>query len=144
MQLETPVDIEAALAAYLASHGLNASAPPLSPNYPDSMPFHLATRTGGSIKTRVITEHSVEVDTYAATWAEAQTTAATALAWITHAPAEGFFYWGEADKCEVYTATAGLPYNNPDPKHPSTPRVTFSATVTTRALVSEIPSNPLG
>lgn len=136
MQLEKPADIEGALAEYLTAKGLAASAPPLAPDYPGKMPCHLVTRTGGSVRTRVIVENSCEVDTYAQTWEEAQASASEALAWIAHAPAETIIYDGHG--LPVYTVTTGLPYNNPDPRHPTTPRVTFPCTVTTRAFVEEI------
>ena len=139
-ELVTPIDIEAAMAGWLESNGVTASAPPLSQDYADRLPFVLVTRTGGSQRTRVLSTHSIDVDVYAATWAEAQTAANRIAGIVSKAEAEDLT-WNEDGRtllCPCYTSIANLPYNNPDPRHPNVPRVTFSATVTTRAFVSEI------
>ena len=103
-----------------------ASAPPLPSGYADSLPWHLFTRTGGSIRSRVITSHSVDVDVYAGTWAAAQAAAANATAVLL--ALEGGMLDGDA----VYTVSPGLAYTNPDPRHPNIPRVTFGVTLETR------------
>ena len=139
-ELVTPIDIEAAMAGWLESHGVTASAPPLSQDYADRLPFAVVTRTGGSQRTRVLSTHSIDVDVYAGTWAEAQTAANRIAGIVAKAEAEDLT-WVEDGRtlwCPCYTSMANLPYNNPDPRHPNVPRVTFSATVTTRAFVSEL------
>lgn len=139
-ELVTPIDIEAAMAGWLESNGVTASAPPLSQDYTDRLPFVLITRTGGSQRSRVLSAHSIDVDVYAATWAEAQTSANRIAGIVAKAEAEDIT-WVEDGRtlwCPCYTSQANLPYNNPDPRHPNVPRVTFSATVTTRAFVSEL------
>lgn len=139
-ELITPIDIEAAMAGWLESNGVTASAPPLSADYADRLPFVLVTRTGGSQRTRVLSTHSIDVDVYAATWAEAQTAANRIAGIVAKAEAEDLTWRDGALTlwCPCYTSLANLPFNNPDPRHPNVPRVTFSATVTTRAFVSEL------
>lgn len=121
-----PKDIEGALAAAFTASGYAASAPPLPSGYTASLPWLLFTRTGGSIRSRVITTHSVDVDVYAGTWAAAQAAAANATAALLSM--EGSMLDGDA----VYTVDPGLAYTNPDPLHPNIPRVTFSVTLATR------------
>lgn len=139
-ELVTPIDIEAAMAGWIESNGVTASAPPLSQDYTDRLPFAVVTRTGGSQRTRVLSTHSIDVDVYASTWAGAQTAANRIAAIVAKAEAEDLTWVedGRTLSCPCYTSTANLPYNNPDPRHPNVPRVTFSATVTTRAFVSEL------
>ena len=139
-ELVRPIDIEAAMAGWLESNGVTASAPPLSQDYADRLPFVLITRTGGSQRSRVLSTHSIDVDVYAATWAEAQSAANRIAGIVAKAEAEDLT-WGDGGRtlrCPCYTSVSNLPYNNPDPRHPNVPRVTFSATVTTRAFVSEL------
>lgn len=139
-ELVTPIDIEAALAGYLFGKGVTASAPPLSADYADRLPFVLITRTGGSQRSRVLSTHSIDVDVYAATWAEAQSAANRIAGYVAQAELEDLTWRDGALTlwCPCYTSKANMPYNNPDPRHPNVPRVTFSATVTTRAFVSEL------
>lgn len=139
-ELIIPIDIEAAMAGYLSEKDVTASAPPLSADYAERLPFVLVTRTGGSQRSRVLSAHSIDVDVYAATWAEAQSEANAVWGYVVQAELEDLT-WTDGEQtlwCPCYTSEANLPYNNPDPRHPNVPRVTFSATVTTRAFVSEL------
>ena len=139
------IDIEAGLAAALStvSSDITVSAPPLSADYAANLPFVLVTRTGGTdlggTAGRVYTTHNVDVDVYAPTWELAQMVGSVMWAAIKALPGEMLTYdWPEDDGDEVsapvYTADCGAPYNNPDPKHPNVPRVTFPATLATRTV----------
>lgn len=127
-----PADIEGALAAQFA----NTSAPPLPEDFDGLLPYALFTRVGGSISERVVNSHSLSIDVYDATWASAQASAAALLEAVT--ALEGrTIVWIEGatqQSTPIYTVDCAIPYNNPDPLHPNVPRVTFTATVTARAI----------
>ena len=128
--MEQYIDIEAALAEWIAG----ASAPPLPADFAENLPWVLFTRTGGAIDSRVLSTHNVSVDVYAATWAAAQQHAAEVASWITASEGFDLYYTQGESQIEVpvYSAHCQAPYNNPDPKHPNVPRVTFLATLATR------------
>lgn len=121
------VDIEAALAEELAS----SSAPPLPETFTESLPFALFTRVGGSMSDMVYALQSVSVDVYAATWASAQAAAQGCARAII--AMEGTTIGSGDCRTPIYAASCGAPYNNPDPLHPTVPRVTFLADLATRA-----------
>ena len=129
--MDAYIDIEAALAD---AAGPSTCAPPLPEGF--SLPFALFTRTGGDTSDHIYTTHNVSVDTYAETWAQAQEYAARGAAWICNLEGQTIGYGEDDDRVEVpvYTATCQAPYNNPDPKHPNVPRVTFMATLATRTI----------
>ena len=137
-----PIDIEAALAAALGTalgSEAGVSAPPLPEGY-SAGPFVLVTRTGGSTLSgtagRVYSIHNVDIDCYSDTWAAAQYLASWTAGIVQALPGEMLSYdWLEDDtepcSVPVYTVDLGMPYTNPDPKHPNVPRVTFPATLAT-------------
>lgn len=131
--MDAYIDIEAALAD---KYGAGSSAPPLPEGFTASLPWVLFTRVGGDSSTHVYTEHDVSVDVYADTWAAAQKAAANAAAFIAALPGRfiGYGDGGTRTEAPVYVASCQAPYNNPDPKHPNVPRVTFMANLATRTI----------
>lgn len=131
--MDAYIDIEAALAD---KFGTGTSAPPLPEAFSASLPWVLFTRTGGDASDRVYTAHDVSVDVYAATWAQAQAYAAEMAGLIADLPGRnvGYTEGGTRTEAPVYTASCQAPYNNPDPKHPNVPRVTFMANLATRTI----------
>lgn len=132
--MDAYIDIEAALAD---KFGAGTSAPPLPEGFSASLPWVLFTRTGGDTSDRVYTEHDVSVDVYAATWADAQRAAAQIAGLMADLGGREIGYTeagGTRTEAPVYTASCQAPYNNPDPKHPNVPRVTFMATLATRTI----------
>ena len=129
--MDAYIDIEAALAD---KFGPGTSAPPLPEGF--SLPFALFTRTGGDTSDRVSTTHNVSVDVYADTWAQAQAYAAELAGLIADLDGRNVGYSSNGSRIEapVYVSACQAPYNNPDPKHPNVPRVTFMATLATRTI----------
>ena len=129
--MDAYIDIEAALAD---KFGPGTSAPPLPEGF--SLPFALFTRTGGDTSDRVYTTHNVSVDVYAATWAQAQASAAEMAGLIADLDGRNIGYTSNGTRIEapVYVSACQAPYNNPDPKHPNVPRVTFMANLATRTI----------
>ena len=127
-----PADIEGALAAQFA----NTSAPPLPEDFAGTLPFALFTRVGGSISERVVNSHSLSIDVYASTSAAAQAAAADLLEGVSALEGQSISWTEGTDTVAtpVYEVDCGIPYNNPDPLHPNVPRVTFTATLATRAI----------
>lgn len=121
------IDIEDGLQAALNAQGIRACAPPVPPDLGAELPIVLVTRTGGQQQNIVQDSHTVSVDCYAPTWAEAQAHASALTAAIR--ALQGARVGG----VPCYQANINvLPYNNQDPDHPTVPRVTFSATLLTR------------
>ena len=129
---ETYIDIEAAL---VDAAGSNVSAAPLPEDFAENLPWALFTRTGGDIVSRVYCTHNVSVDVYDSTWAAAQASASQAVSFL-YALEGNIIGYGNPPEAEaaVYTVSCQAPYNNPDPKHPNVPRVTFLATLATRTI----------
>lgn len=131
--MDAYIDIEAALAD---KFGTGTSAPPLPEAFSASLPWVLFTRTGGDTSDRVYTTHNVSVDVYADTWAQAQAYAAEMAGLIADLDGRNIGYTSNGIRIEapVYVSACQAPYNNPDPKHPNVPRVTFMATLATRTI----------
>ena len=129
--MDAYIDIEAALAD---KFGPGTSAPPLPEGF--SLPFALFTRVGGDTSDRVYTAHDVSVDVYADTWAQAQASAAEMAGLIADLDGRNVGYSSNGSRIEapVYVSACQAPYNNPDPKHPNVPRVTFMANLATRTI----------
>ena len=127
MQLAKPVDIEAVMAEALGIH-----ATPVPANLGRTLPYAIATRTGGGRADLVVDNHFVDIDVYShdGDWAGATDEAATLLA---RACDLGGTVAGGAVVCAVTVET--MPYNNPDPDHATLARSTFSLRVTARAVV---------
>ena len=129
--MDAYIDIEGALAD---KFGQGTSAPPLPEGF--SLPFALFTRTGGDTSDRVYTTHNVSVDVYGSTWAAAQQAAAEMAGLIADLDGRNVGYTSNGTRIEapVYVSACQAPYNNPDPKHPNVPRVTFMANLATRTI----------
>ena len=118
------IDIEDTLQAALNAAGIKAAAPPVPANLG---PYVFVYRTGGYSQSYVQDVSTVEFDCYEQTEAEAMARACDLTAWVRALPQdqglETFVYFADV---------IALPYNNPDPNHPTLPRATFSAQIATR------------
>lgn len=121
------IDIEDGLQAALNASGVAACAPPVPETLGEVLPFAVVTRTGGNELSAVQDSHTVSVDCYAATWAKAQALAGRLTALVRSLPGS------KMEGVPVYASSIeAVPYGNADPTHPTVPRVTFSASITTR------------
>lgn len=128
-----PVDIADAIRAQIAAiTGFSASAVPLSPDFEDNLPYMLVTTVGGSIQD-VFDSHVVDVHCYAPTWVEATRAAMASIRKCREL--EGKTLASGLDETVVYRVKCNLSYDNPDPEHPTVPRVTFELTITTRGIL---------
>lgn len=119
-------DIETALYELLAKEGMSASAHALPSTLGDNLPHVHVVRTGGYTTDLVVEENSVDFDVYAADQADAMTAASGLCAWVRSLV--GTDVGTTCYSSEIET----LPYNNPDPRHPTIGRVTFKARIKTR------------
>lgn len=124
MQLR-PIDIADAIQQALNAANIRSGAAPLPRDIPD--PFCFVVPTGGTSQ-GVIDSHSVSVDVYASTDASATNAALDAIKEIRGMESKSYL------DSFVYGVETGIPYNNPDPDHPTMPRVTFLLTIRTRGL----------
>lgn len=120
------VDIETALYDLLTADGYGASAHALPATLGASLPHIHVVRTGGMTSDMVIETNFVDFDVYAADTADAMTAATNLCAWVREL--EGGLIDTPCYSSEIST----LPYNNPDPRHPTLARVTFKAQILTR------------
>ena len=117
------IDIEDAIQAALNAEGIKAAAPPVPANL---SPCVYVYRTGGNSQNYVQDTHLVSFDCYAHTEAEAMEQADELTKWVR-------YIVGRDLLTPVYASElVTLPYNNPDPSHPTLPRATFLAQITTR------------
>lgn len=124
--MRTSNDIETALYELLISEGISASAHALPSSLGDTFPHVHVVRTGGYTNGLVVEVNSVDFDVYAADQADAMTAASNLCALVRSIPGANIgtvCYESEVDT---------LPYNNPDPRHPTIGRVTFKARISTR------------
>lgn len=124
MQLVSPVDVEDALRTDLQAllPSVRCYAPPPT----DVQPGDLMVRSaGGRPATTVTHEHTVYVDVWAVTDADAMELASVASGLVASLPLRSL-------STEWKTADANTPYPNPDPDRPTIPRATFTATLTAR------------
>lgn len=120
------VDIETALYNRLTEAGYSASAHAVPGTLGEDLPHVHVTRTGGYTSDRVLERNSVDFDVYAETQADAMETASELCGWIRDL--EGSTIETPCYESEV----SGIPYNNPDPRHPNLGRVTTKAQITIR------------
>lgn len=119
------IDIEDAIQQALNADGIRACAPPVPADL--SAPMAIVWRIGGSERAYVQDVHSVSIDCYAATDAEAAAMANRMTAWVRALPGQ------ELGGVPVYTASVStLPYLNTDPGHPTLARCTLACEVATR------------
>lgn len=125
----SPADVELITAHAITAAGLEAAPPPVPSGL--TAPRAVVWRTGGHRIALVIDRSIVSVDVYAPTWGAAMDACARAVAAVQDMAGriiDGVQTGG------VWIIT--LPYTNPDPDHPTIPRVTFSAEIITKATVT--------
>lgn len=119
-------DIETALCEMLESKDWSASAHMVPETLGQTLPHVHIERTGGYTSDMVIETNQVDFDVYAADAADAMTYACALCAVIRDIA-------GEAIGTPCYESDViTLPYNNPDPRHPTISRATFKAQILTR------------
>lgn len=129
--MDLPIDMPAALAAWLTSMGRAAVPSPVPDDLMDRLPLTVLRDSGGSRDWPVIDRHRVGVDTYGATVGDALAEARLVFAALdeintTHPLVGGV---------QTYSFASGsaLPQEVTDPEHPDAPMATFLAEVTCRA-----------
>lgn len=128
-EFATPADVELLTARALTEDGVQATPPPVPADL--SAPHAVVYRTGGHRVALVIDRNQISVDVYGPTWGQAMSACAQAVATVQRMGGEvidGVQLGG------VWINT--LPYNNPDPDHPTIPRVTFAAEIITKARIT--------
>ena len=129
-----PIDVEDMLRREIMRMvpAVSVSAPPLAQTFQNHLPHVLVTRTGGSRLNMVIDQHAVSVDVRASSWSSAVTAANRIAGMVVSLPddTEHLTQW------RTVQITA-LPYSNPDPQHPTVPRVSFTALLTCRATLTK-------
>lgn len=132
MDVITPIDIEDALRVDLDGRGgVSVYATPLPDDFDDHLPAAVVMSAGGGRHDMVVDEYDVIVSVYGASWAKATTAARTLAAYAAALPYD-------ADASMRYLdveLNAGVT-DDPDPAHPTIPRVRFTVAVSTRATVS--------
>lgn len=123
-----PADIEAIIAGALED--IPAGPPPVPANL--SAPYVCIWRTGGSRTAYVIDAFAVSIDVYAQDWASAVELASEVLGTV--AGLRGQVVAGTQLGAIAITA---MPYANPDPDHPTLPRVTFAAEIIAKATITD-------
>ena len=118
------LDIETALCEKLRDAGYSASAHMIPKSLGESLPHIHIVRTGGFEKDMVIEVNRVDFDVYAATAADAMEQACELCGRVRELAGD-FSYTSEINT---------LPYENPDPRHPTIARATFKAQITTRTV----------
>ena len=115
------IDIETALYEALTDDKYSASAHKIPETLGQRFPHVHVTRTGGYAYDMVLELHNVDFDVYAADSADAMTAAEDLTDWAREL--KGTKVGTTCYDAEVTT----LPYNNPDPRHPTIARATFKA-----------------
>lgn len=122
--MRVSVDIETALYDLLTTDGYSASAHRLPSTLGETLPHIHVVRTGGTTSDMVIETNQVDFDVYAEDEADAMTAATNLCDWARDLT--------EIDTPCYSAEVTTLPYNNPDPRHPTIARVTFKAQFLTR------------
>lgn len=126
--MRATLDIETALYNVLIEGGHSASAHMVPKDLGTALPHVHVVRTGGNNNDMVIDLHYVDFDVYASDMADAMTTASNLCAWVRSLA-------GNISGVPCYSSeVTTLPYNNPDPLHPTTARATLKAQITTRTM----------
>lgn len=124
-----PRDVAADLAATFTEYGLNAAPLPVPETLGETLPLAVIEPLGGMRTSLTIDETPVTIGVYAANEAEAQRAAALAVGILDALQYSAIIWY----RCDITT----LPYNDPDPRHPTLPRWSLAATVWTRPQDSE-------
>lgn len=132
MQGLKPLDFAAYVAGEIAAAlDMGASATPIPEDLGDVLPYAVVYNVGGyrDRDTRVLDVGAISVDVYADTPALAMSVCGDVAALLDALP-------DNAGAVQVYAAqVTTLPYDNPDPRHPTLPRATCAADVVTRGEV---------
>lgn len=121
-----PADAADVVRTALDAVGMAAGATPVPPDFTSSLPFVCIRTTGGRRESVALDSHSMRVDAWGATWAEANATARTAAAVV--AGMDGH----EVAGTSVCRVSVGMPYDDPDPDHQTVPRVSFTVSALMR------------
>lgn len=122
-----PHDYAELMASELTNAGFTAQPTPTPEDLGSELPVVIVSAPGGTRLNMVIDNPLFSVDVYAATIAAAMDTAREAFAVVCRLPfSPALNQWRD---CTVQS----LPYENPDPRHPSLARVSFTANVAIRA-----------
>lgn len=124
-----PRDTAAELAETLTAYGLNAVPLPVPETLGDTLPLAVVEPLGGARTTLTIDQTAVTVGVYGVDELEAQQAAALAVG-ILDAMQYETSTWYRAD-------ITTLPYNDPDPRHPTIPRWSLAATVWARPIETD-------
>lgn len=132
MQALKPVDFAQVVAQDLRDEtGIDAGASPVPEDLGAVLPRAVVYCLGGS-REGVLDRAVLSVDVYATTPAAAYDACATCCAAVGALSdhSGGSVQWYVSD-------VTALPYDNPDPRHPTIPRATFAADVVTRPRLIE-------
>lgn len=129
--MNVSIDIETALYNALTLSQYYASAHNLPASLGENLPHVHVVRTGGFTSDRVIDTNNIDFDVYASDAADAMSAACTLCGWVRGL--EGEDIGSPVYSSEIVT----LPYHNPDPRHPTVPRVTFKAQIIVRTAEAE-------
>lgn len=119
------VDIETVLCELMEDDGRSASAHMVPATLGNTLPHVHIVRTGGLTSDLVIEINSVDFDVYAGDAADAMAAACELTEWVRDLPGRS--------SATIYSAEiTTLPYENPDPRHPTLGRATLKAQIFTR------------
>lgn len=107
---------------------LNVGCSPLREDFDRMLPFAWIRMLGGDRHGIVVDSATLSVDVYAATWKQAMDAALDAHMLTARLP-----YDQDALTDWKAVSALSLPYENPDPDHPSIPRCSFSLTAVVKA-----------
>lgn len=124
-----PLDVEMLLAEELKSAEIDARPIPFPDDLGKTLPIVIVMVTGGRRLNVVMDEHDAPFDVYAATVSAALDQARIAFGVIASLTVNGINDWRRVDMVNT-------PYVNPDPSHPTLARVSFEASVASRAAIT--------
>lgn len=120
--------LDLSAAARQAGLRLNVCCTPLPADLDGRLPLAWVRMLGGGRDNIVIDRPTLGVGVYAPTWAKAAEAAADA-----HALAAALPGWADALTDWKAIEPLSLPYEDPDPDHPDTPRFSFTLTAVLKA-----------
>ena len=111
---------------------LDAACTPLPDDLEDRLPLVWLTCQGGSRTGMVMDRFTVTLGVYAASWSESMRMARTVMGILLGLPydADTLAQWRDVQ-------TVSLPYEDPDPDHPTVPRTSMTVTVCVRAGIQD-------
>ena len=137
MQLMTMIDVADRLRLDLSgveADGLpvHVVCTPLPSSFQDRLPCCWIRMLGGSRGSVVIDTATLTLHAYASTWLQACNAAS-----LLHARCMQLPFDPDSQTDWKAVDTVSLPYEDPDPDHPSVPRYSFSIGMTVKAVVSD-------